>query len=149
MNSNILLTEKLAVLATLDPASVAASTVVTAWVPVAAFHSIMALVQTGVLGTSATVDAKLRQATSSAGAGAKDITGKAITQLVVTTNNNNQALIECRGDDLDSANGFAYVALSVTVGVAASIVSAALLGGNPLSAPCSGSNQAAVVQVIG
>jgi len=148
MNPNVKLTEKLAVLATLNPASVGASTVVTTWVPVAAFFSIMALIQTGVLGASATIDAKLRQATDASGTSAKDITGKALTQIVKASGDNVQALLECRQDDLDSTNGFAYVALSLTVGTAASIVGAALIGGNPRSASCAGSNQAGVAQVV-
>jgi hypothetical protein len=148
MNPNVKISEKLAVLATLDPASVAAGNVTTTFVPVANFHSFMALLQTGVLGASATVDAKLRQATDAAGTGAKDIAGKALVQIVKASGDNKQAMIECRSDDLDQANGYAFVALSVTVGTAASILGASLLGGNPRSLPSSGLNQAAVVQVI-
>lgn len=148
MNTNLKLNEKIAILATLDPASVAASTVVSTWVPVANFHSIAALIQTGVLGTAATVDAKLRQATDSTGTGAKDVTGKAITQIVKATGDNKQATIELRAEDLDVANAFAFVALSLTVGAAASIVGAMLVGANPRYAPASAFNQAAVVQVV-
>jgi len=148
MDTNIKLNEKIAILATLDPASVVASTVVSTWVSIADFHSIAALIQTGVLGTAATVDAKLRQATSSSGTGAKDVTGKAITQIVKATGDNVQATIELRGDDLDGANGFGYVALSLTVGAATSIVSAMIVGANPRYAPASAFNQAAVAQVV-
>lgn len=148
MFANLKLSERVAVLATLDPASVAASTVLTAWVPAANFHRIAALIETGVLGASATVDAKLRQATDNAGTGAKDITGKSITQIVNASGDNKQAMLECSADDLDGANGFAYVALSVTVGTAASIVAAQLLGVAPRFAPASAFNQAAVVQTV-
>jgi len=148
MDINSKVSEQVAVLAALNPASVAASTVVTTWVPVANFHSIAAILQTGSLGASATVDAKLRQATDSSGTGAKDITGKSITQLVKASNDNNQVIVECRPDDLDTANSFAYVALSVTVGTAASLISALLLGGNTRYAPASSLNAASVVQVI-
>jgi hypothetical protein len=148
MNPNIKFSERAAVLATLDPASVAASTVVTTWVPISNYHSICAVLQTGVLGASATVDAKLRQATDSSGTSAKDITGKSITQIVKASGDNKQATIECRSDDLDQANGFAYVALSVTVGTAASLLSASLLGVNPRYMPASAQNQAGVVQQV-
>jgi hypothetical protein len=148
MNPNVKFSERTAVLATLDPASVAASTVVTTWVPVANFHSICALLQTGTLGASATVDAKLRQAQDSSGTGAKDISGKSITQIVKASGDNKQATIECRGEDLDQANGFGYVALSVTVGTAASQLGAALMGTNPRFLPASGLNQAGVVQQV-
>ena len=54
--------ELLAILTTLDPASQAAGTATTDWVSMALFHDLLAIVQTGSLGTSATVDAKLQQA---------------------------------------------------------------------------------------
>lgn len=148
MNPNIKLSELVAVLATLDPASVAASTIVTAWVPVANIAKLTALIQTGVLGASATVDAKLRQATDNIGTGAKDVTGKAIAQIVKASGDNKQAFIEMRAEDLDVNNGFAFAALSVTVGVAASQLSAALIGSGARYLPASTMNQAAVVQII-
>jgi hypothetical protein len=148
MNPNIKLSERLAIMATLDPASVAASTVTTSWVSMANLHSLMALINTGVLGASATVDAKLQQAQDSGGTGVKDITGKAITQIVKATGDNKQATIECRDTDLDANNGFAFVRLSLTVGVAASIVGATMIGGNPIFVPASALNQAAVVQQV-
>ncbi len=148
MNSNVKLSEKIAILATLDPASVAASTVVSTFVPVANFQSITALIQTGVLGTAATIDAKLRQATDAAGTGAKDVTGKALVQIVKASGDNKQAMIEMRGDDLDATGGFGFVALSVTVGAAASIFGAHVIGTNPRYSPGSAFNQAGVVQIV-
>jgi hypothetical protein len=115
---------------------------------VANHHGFLSLVQTGVLGTSATVDAKLQQALDSSGTSAKDITGKALTQIVKATGDNKQALINVKPEELDTVNGFGFVRLSVTVGVAASQTSAQVLGLNPRFAPADASNQAAVVQVI-
>lgn len=148
MNPNLKLSEKLAVMATLNPASVAASTVVSGWVSMSNIDSLLALINTGVLGASATIDAKLRQATDSSGTNPKDITGKAITQIVKASGDNVQATIECRDTDLDVTNGYSYVALSVTVGTAASIFGATLLGGNPIYVPASALNQAGVVQQV-
>ena len=148
MNPNLKFSEVVAVLAKRDPVSVAASTVLTTFVPAANFHNIAALIQTGALGASATIDAKLRQATDAAGTGVKDVTGKAITQLTQagTDMSNSVVSIECRSEDLDAANGFGFVALSVTVATAASVFSAVLLGRNPRYAPASASNIAAVLQ---
>ena len=140
--------EMLAVLATIDPASQAAGALSTGWVSVANHLGFLAVVQTGVLGTSATVDAKLQQALDNAGTGAKDISGKAITQIVKATGDNKQALINIKPEELDTVNGFGFVRVTVTVGVAASITSAQLLGVNPRFAPADAANQAAVVQVI-
>lgn len=148
MNPNVKVSEKIAVMATMDPASVSASTVVSNWVSMGQIDSLLAYLQTGVLGASATVDAKLRQATDSSGTGAKDVTGKAITQVVKASGDNKQVTIECRDTDLDVTGGFSYVALSVTVGTAASLISATLWGGNPIYVPASSLNQAAVVQQI-
>lgn len=148
MNPNVKLSEKIAVLATLDSASVAASTVTSAYVSMANFHQLAALIKTGVLGASATIDAKLRQATDAAGTGVKDITGKAITQIVKATGDNKQALIELHGAELDVNNGYSFVCLSVTVGVAASQLDATLIGSVPRFAPASASNQAGVLQIV-
>jgi hypothetical protein len=46
-----------------------------------------------------------------------------------------------------STNGYAFVRLSVTVGVAASLTSAQVLGFNPRFAPGDASNQAAVARL--
>ena len=148
MYPNSKASEMLAVLATIDPATQAAGAVSTGWVSVANHLGFLALVQTGVLGTSATVDAKLQQALDSAGTGAKDISGKAITQIVKATGDNKQALVNVKPEELDTVNGFGFVRVTVTVGVAASITSAQLLGLNPRYAPADVGNQAAVVQVI-
>lgn len=136
MHKNIKISEGLAVLASIDPASIAASTVTSAWVPVTNFLSLLLVVQTGVLGTAATVDAKIQQATDVSGTGAKDLSpGKSITQIVKATGDNKQALLDFRAQDLDAANGFNYVRVSLTVGAAASIVGAVLYGGNPRFLP--------------
>ncbi len=148
MFPNAKASEMLAVLATIDPATQAAGAVSTGWVSVANHLGFLALVQTGVLGTSATVDAKLQQALDNSGTGAKDISGKAITQIVKATGDNKQVLVNVKPEELDTVNGFGFVRVTVTVGVAASITSAQLLGVNPRYAPADVGNQAAVVQVI-
>ena len=140
--------ELFSVLATIDPASQAVGTVTTGWISAGNHHTLLALVQSGVLGTGATLDAKLQQATAASGTGAKAVTGKAITQIVKATGDNKQALINLRPDDLDVTNGYAFVRLSLTVAVAASLTAAQLLGFNPRFAPGDASNQAAVAQVV-
>ena len=148
MFTNSKASEMLAILATIDPASQSAGTATTGWVSVANHHGFIAVVQTGVLGTAATVDAKLQQATDSSGTGAKDITGKSITQILKATGDNKQTLINVKPEELDTVNGFGFVRVTVTVGVAASITGAQLLGVNPRFAPADTGNQAAVVQVV-
>ena len=149
MFSNAKFGEKNAILGAINSAAVAAGTVVSTWVPVRDFHSIAAILSIGTMGASGTIDAKLRQATDSSGTGAKDVTGKAITQIVKASGDNVQALLEVRGDELDGANGFGFVALSVTVGTATSQLAATLIGHNPRFAPASAANPASVVQIVG
>lgn len=138
--------ELLAVLATINPSSQGAGTANSGWISMANFHEILAVIQTGTLGASATVDAKIQQATDSSGTSAKDVTGKAITQL--TSGNNKQMLINLRAQELDVANSFNYVQLSITVGTAATGTSAVVLGLNPRFATADALNQAGVVQVV-
>jgi hypothetical protein len=149
MHTNQKMSESLAVLAMLDSASVAASTVTTAWVNAGNMHNLLAIVAVGAFGASATVDAKLQQASDSSGTGAKDFSpAKAITQLLAAGGNNRQALINAHTQDLDVANGFWYVRLSVTVGTAATQLAAILLGGNTRFEDAATFNQAGVAQVV-
>ena len=140
--------ELLSILATIDPVSQAAGSVTSGWVSAANFHSFLAVVQTGVMGASATLDAKIQQDQDNTGTGVKDVTGKAITQIVKATGDNKQAFINLRPEDVDNINGFGFVRVSLTVGVAASIVSGQLIGLNPRYATADAYNQAAVVQII-
>jgi hypothetical protein len=126
-----------------------ADEVLAIWVPLNTHYGLLALVQTGALATGSTVDAKLQQALDTSGTGAKDVAGKAITQLTQAASGSaKQALINLRPEDLDVTNGYAYVRLSVTVGVAASLTAAQVLGVNPRFAPGDANNQTAVVQVV-
>jgi hypothetical protein len=68
--------ELLAILGTLDPTSQAIGTATTGWISAASHHGLLAIVQTGLLGAGATVDAKIQQAQESTGTGIKDIAGK-------------------------------------------------------------------------
>jgi hypothetical protein len=141
--------EALSILATIDPVSQGAGTVSTAWINVANFHAFMAVVQTGVMGASATLDAKVQQAQDGAGTGVKDVSGKAIVQIVKASGDNKQALINLQPEDVDNTNNFGFVRLSLTVGVAASLVSAQLVRVNPRYVASDAYNQAGVVPVIG
>lgn len=121
-------TDGFAVLDAIGPVSQAAGAVSTAWVSAALFQRFCAKVITGVLGASATLDAKLQQAQDSSGTGVKDITGKAVTQIVKASGDNKVAMINAADTDLDVTNGFTYIRLTMTVAVATSLVAATLEG---------------------
>ena len=143
------ISEQAAVLATIDPISQGVGTVTTGWISVLHFERFQAMVDVGVFGASATVDAKLQQATTSGGANAKDITGKAIAQLLAAGGNNRQALINLRVQELDINNGFNYFRLSITVGTAATLIMGNVLGGVVTEGSASTYNQAGVAQIVG
>ncbi len=141
--------ELISVLATLDPTSQVVGTVSTGWISAGNHHNLLVLVQSGVLGTGATLDAKIQQATDVSGSGVKDLPGKSIAQLTQAGNSSaKQALINLRPEDLDVNNGYAFIRLSLTVGVAASLTAVQVLGLNPRFAPGEVNNQPAVVQVV-
>lgn len=146
---NVKASEQIAVLGAVNPSAQAAGAAVTGWVSAANFNKFLALIAVGTFGASATVDAKIQQATDSSGTGAKDITGKALTQLLAAGGNNVQAEINLDAQDLDVNGGFSYIQLSVTVGTATSGTAAVLLGFNPRFAPASDFNPASVAQIVG
>lgn len=135
-NANVKPSDRAPVLAVIDPDAYTAATYTSGWVDMSLWESLQAIVFAGTLGSSATLDAKLEQATSAAGAGAKDITGKAITQLTQAgTDSDKQAVINCQSEDLDVEGGFRYVRLSMTVGTATSDAGGVVLGMDPRYAP--------------
>lgn len=103
--------EQLAVVATIDPQLVDNNSVTSDWVDMSKARELLFVVQAGA--TDTTINAKLQAATDSSGTSAADITGKAITQLTAT-DDNDQALIHIRADEVPA--GKSHVALVVTVG---------------------------------
>lgn len=135
--------------ATIDPDAYTASTVVSDYVDMSLYPVLMAVVYAGDLGTSATLDAKLVQATDSSGTGAKDIADKAITQLTEAgTDSNKQAIINVREDELDIENGFGFVALSMTVAVATSDCGGAIYGFFPTYGFANDNDLASVDEIV-
>lgn len=148
MNSQA--SEQVGVVGNIDPDAYAASTVTTGWIAAKDFQRFLAIVQAGTLGASATLDAKLEQATDAAGTGAKDVTGKTITQLTQAgTDSDKQALINLRPEELDINNGFTHFRLSMTIGVAASDAGGIVLGVTPRSGFAGAIDAATVDEIVG
>lgn len=128
IQSNLSPSSRVGVVGIIDPDAYAAGTYTTGWVDMQAHFALLGIVMAGDLGASATIDAKIEQATSSGGAGAKDVTGSAITQLTKAgTDDNKQVMINVFQSDLDRNNAYRYVRLSMTVAVATSDGGAILL----------------------
>lgn len=147
--NSALASEVCAVAGVIDPDVTAASTVDSDYVDMSKFESAMGIAMAGTLGSSATFDASLIQATSAAGAGAKAITGKAGTQLTQAgTDSDKQVVLNVRAEELDIANNFRFVALRITVAVATSDAGGVLLGFNPAHAPASDNDVASVDEIV-
>lgn len=141
--------DRASIVGAIDPQS-ASTAKTTAWVDASQFQNLMAVVAVGALGSSGTVDAKLQQATDSSGTGAKDITGKAITQLTQAgSDSNKQVLINLHQDELDASGGFRYVQLSITPATAASLIGGQLMGFDPRYAPATDFDATSVDEVVG
>jgi hypothetical protein len=147
---NELFAEACSVLGYIVPAHATAATYTSGWVDVSLFQKFGAIITVGTLGASATLTAKLEQATSSGGAGVKDITGKAISGLTQTPTDNStsQQIINCRSDELDVANGFRYVRINVVVGTATSDFGALLMGLDCKYGPATDHDNATVTQSV-
>lgn len=151
MNPNPLASMHGAVVGVIDPDVTVASTVVSAWIAAADFWLWMAIIMAGTLGVSATLDAKLEQAQDSSGTGAKDITGKLITQLTqADTDDDKQAIINLAPEELDvnAATPFTHFRLSVTVAVATSDLSALVIGMAPRFGPANLRDLASVDEIV-
>jgi hypothetical protein len=98
-----------------------AATYITGWLDAGTACQWLAIISAGTVGTS--VDAKIEQASDSSGTGAKDLSGSAITQLTAA----GSAIIEFMPADLDTANDFDHVRLSITTVGATSVASGHLV----------------------
>lgn len=135
------------VLANIDPDAYSTGTQTSSWVPAKDFMAYLAVIQAGTLGASATIDAKVEQAQDNSGTGAKDVTS--ITQLTQADGDSDkQALINVRPEDLDVANGFNHIRVSLTVGTASSDAAAMLLGFGPRHGPASDQDADSVDEIV-
>jgi hypothetical protein len=68
-----------------------------------------------ILGATDRTNTKIQvvQATDSAGTGSKNVSG-AVNTAFGATSDNKMARVECRASALDTANGFRYVAVTIT-----------------------------------
>ena len=141
--------EKFAIVATIDPDAYTAGAQTSDWVNVENWQELMAVVMAGTLGSSATLDFKLQQATDASGTSAKNITSASITQLTQAgTDSDKQAVINLNPEKLDVANGFTFVAMVMTVATATSDCGAIMFGSQPTYGPASDNDLASVDEIV-
>lgn len=145
MFPNANLSEQLALVGVINPQLVDDNTVTTGWIAAKNFKRFLATVQLGA--TDITVNAKLQRATDSGGTGAEDIPDKAITQFSAT-DDNKQALIDLRADEL--TENFSHFRLSITVGNGSTggYVAATVVAGGLRYGPTTDHDLASVAQIV-
>jgi hypothetical protein len=120
------------------------------WIDATLFHNFMAVIAVGVIGAAATVDAKIEQATTSGGAGAKDVVGKAITQLTKAgVDDNKQVAINLKQTDLDFNGDFKWFRLTITPAVAASLIAGLVTGFDARYGMASDNDAVTVDEIVG
>lgn len=102
------------------------------WIDMSKFSRVAIVVSVGTFGTNATVDVDIEQAQDSSGTGAKNITGKSITQLTdAGTDDDKHVVIEVQAEELDVNNGFTHIQVELTIGTA-TVPSSAVVFGFPV-----------------
>jgi hypothetical protein len=140
--NNLLASEQVSILDLIGPVIINGATSTGAWIDMKNNDKVLVLIAAGINTTS--VDAKIEQATDGSGTGVKDVTGKAITQLTAA---DEQVEINVDKQDLDIANDFNYIRISVTT-VAAATVYAQMQGFCSNIQPASQFNVATVVEIV-
>lgn len=127
MNSNILPSDRARLVGAIDPDAYSTGAQNTGWIDASQFANFLAMISAGTLGASATLDAKIEEATDSGGTSAQDVSGKSITQLTKTgSDDDKQALINLRPDEL--SDGYTHFRVTMTVGTASSDAAAYVFG---------------------
>jgi hypothetical protein len=148
--SNLKPSQRTAILAAIDPQSVAAgASVSSAWVPLTSVNRVLATILTGAIGGGGTVDAKLQQATAPDGTGTKDVPDAALVQITAAAGASKQAHLNAQAADLDVNGGYAYLRVFVAAGTAAATVAAVLHGFDFREEPASDHAAASVIQTVG
>jgi hypothetical protein len=144
-------TDQIALLAVIDPDAYTADTYFSAYVSVVNFRRLMAIVTVGDLGSSATVDFQVMQATETgaAPASATTISGAATTQFTQAgTDSNKQAIINLDVTALNLDSGFDCAAIRMIVGTATSDAAAYLFGLDPIYGAASDNDVATVDEIV-
>jgi hypothetical protein len=125
--------EHVAVVATIDPDAYGTGTQTSDWVDMADFTAIQAILMAGAVVSSGEITFSLEQATSSTGANAKAISGKALSTTFSTSNDDEQAIICLRGDEMDSTSStqFRYARCKAVLATAGADMAAVILGHQP------------------
>lgn len=105
--------EHLAIVSTIDPATVTSTPATGDWVDMSKYDQVLFLFALGNMAAE-TIDAAVEEATSSGGAGAQAL--KAATQLAAHASNNDNKQIAIEVNAADLSDGFRYVRPTLVTG---------------------------------
>jgi hypothetical protein len=129
-------------------ASQSTSEKLTAAVDLAKFRQVMFIIDSGTLGTAATLDFSIKGATTAAGT-YTTIPNTAITQLVKATDDNKYAISMITAEKAGSLGlNYAFIKGSLTPGTAACTSSVTVLGELTRFEPASDSDVTQVAQIV-
>ncbi len=134
----------------LHAVSQSAGTVLTSAVDLKKFRKVVFLIDSGSMGTSATLDFHVVAATTSGGS-YTTVTGTAITELTQAgSNGNSYVFVEVSADHLQNllGNGYEFLKGSLTIATAACVCSVTVLGALNDHEPTSNQADASLVQTI-
>ncbi|MCC6612506.1 MAG: hypothetical protein IT320_03450 [Anaerolineae bacterium] len=142
------LSDQLAVIATIDPASISTGTVSTDVIDLRLVRNVIFVVAAGTLGSSATLDFAVKGDSASGGSFTTTVTGKSITQLTKAgSDDNKQVIVEVSAEEA-AAQGFRYVRGALTIGTAASQACVVALAGGLRYSPASDVDLATVDEIV-
>lgn len=142
------LAEMIPVVGVINPDAYNAATTLSGAIDMSLYSQVMVIVNVGDMASTATLDAKVTQATTSGGT-YKDVSGAAITQLTQASpdDSNKLAIINVDQTELDMDNGYRYIKVSVTGATAASDYGVVVVG-LPKTRPGSLNDLAAVTEIV-
>jgi hypothetical protein len=134
----------------LHAVSEAAGTYSTSAVNLQKFRKVLFVIDTGSMGSSATIDFQVKAATTSGGSYSA-VPGTSITQATQAGSNGNKwVFVEVSADHLQNAMGGSYQYLkgALTVGTAACVCNVLVLGALGGHEPASDSKDASLLQTV-
>jgi hypothetical protein len=136
--------ERIAVVATIDPATYNDTEQLSDAVDMSKWHELMAVVLVGDMPASSTLDITLKEASTSGGSYAA-IAGKSATQLGAS-DDNKQVVINLKAEELGA--GKQFVKLSCDPSAHNTIFGGVVLGVKPRYAPASDDDLSSVTQIV-
>jgi hypothetical protein len=129
-------------------ASQSTSEKLTGAVDLSVFPQVMFIVDSGTLGASGTLDFQVK-GSATAGGTYTAISGTAITQLVVASNNNQYAIVCVTSEKINALGlGYRFIKGSLLPGTAAANAAVIVLGSDVRFEPARNSDATSVVQTL-